>query len=347
LAVHNGGRTADFSPYQVESFVNPVPGLLIEKLSETSRVVLAGHINPDVDALGAMLGLARALPAREVTFSTGGQSVQNRLAFMLELGECRPAQSDDIARAETVVVVDTANVRRVGIEGGWGAISDKCVINIDHHITNEDFGQVNWVVGHRASTSEMVYELIRTAGWSIDSKTATLLLAGIHSDTCGFTLPTVAAETFETAASLLRAGANLPRIGEQLFRSQSQHEFDLIRAVYRNTRLACDGLVAYSTLSLAEIRAAGCTPADIDDQVSIPRSLSGVRMAILLSEIEPGVIRINLRGEDMTPVLPVAASLGGGGHTYAAGVRVRGSMNDALQRILTTATDCLRHFPAL
>ena len=324
-----------------------VPRPLIEKLAEARRVVLAAHVNPDVDALGAMLGLARAMPAIEVTFSAGGQSVQNRLAFMVELGECRPAQADDIARAEAVVVVDTANIRRIGIEGGWDAIADKCVINIDHHITNEDFGEFNWVAGHRASTSEMIDELIRVAGWPLDPKTATLLLAGIHSDTCGFTLPTVAAETFETAASLRRAGANLPQIGEQLFRSQSLHEFELIRAVYRNTRLACDGLVAYSTLSLAEIHAAGCSPADIDDQVSIPRSLSGVRMAILLSEVELGVIRINLRGEDMTPVLPVATSLGGGGHTYAAGVRMRASMSDALQRILAEAATCLGSSPIL
>lgn len=321
--------------------MNAVPDRLIETLAQARRIILAGHVSPDVDALGAMLALARAVPTREVAVSLGGKPVQGRLAFMLELGECRLAETGDVGRAEVVVVVDTANTRRIGIEGGWDTIADKFVVNIDHHITNEDFGRLNWVAGDTASTSEMVYQLIRSAGWPIDPKTATLLLAGIHSDTCGFTLPTVTPETFETAASLLRAGADLVRIGAQLFRSQSLHEFKLIRAVYRNTRLACDGHVAYSTLTLAEIRDAGCTPADIDEQVSIPRSLSGVRMGILLSEIEPGIVRVNLRGEDGTPVLPVAEALGGGGHAFAAGARLRGAMDEVLERVLSAAAACL------
>jgi len=325
--------------------VNGVPDKVIEALTHVRPTVLAGHVGPDVDALGAMLGLARVLPARDVTASTGDQPIQARLNFMLELGECRIAEAGDVARAETVVVVDTANTKRIAIEGGWEAIADKYVVNIDHHITNEDFGQVNWVVDHAGSTCEMVYRLIRAAGWPLDPKTATLLLAGIHSDTCGFTLPTVGPETFEAAAELRRAGADLDRIGAQLFRSQSLHEFQLVRTVYQNTRLACRGLVAYSTLTLEEIRTAGCTPADIDEQVSIPRSLSGVRMGILLSEIEPGLVRVNLRGEDGTPVLPLAVALGGGGHTFAAGARIHGSMEHALQRVLCEADRFLsEHF---
>ena len=126
-----------------------------------------------------------------------------------------------------------------------------------------------------------------------------------------------------------------------MLRSQRQHEFELIRAVYHNTKLAAGARIAYSSLTHEEILAAGCNMQDIDDQVSIPRSLSGICMAILLTEGEPGVIRINLRGEEGTPVLPLAQRLGGGGHTYSAGARIRGRMDQVIKRVVDEATHTL------
>jgi bifunctional oligoribonuclease and PAP phosphatase NrnA len=122
-----------------------------------------------------------------------------------------------------------------------------------------------------------------------------------------------------------------------LCRSQEQHEFDLIRLVYHNTRLASAGRIAYSTLTYDEIKTTGCTPEDIDDQVSIPRSLSRIQIAMLFSEAERGVVRINFRGEGGKAVLPLAERLGGGGHTYSAGARIRGTMDAVVERVLVEA----------
>src|SRR4029079_10845131 len=161
--------------------------------------------------------------------------------------------------------------------------------------------------------------------------------AGIYSDTAAFSLPNANADSFEAAADLVRRGADVEQVRLQITRSQEPHEFDLIRTVYHNTRQAAGGLIAYSTLSYDDIHSAGCSPEDIDDQVSIPRSLSRIRMALLFSEGEKGVVRINLRGENGTPVLPLAEKLGGGGHTYSAGVRIRVDMNEVVARVLSSA----------
>lgn len=299
--------------------------------------MVAGHVNPDVDALGSMLALARAMPADDAAVILADRPVSAKLKFMLDLAGCPVADAGQLARCDVVIVLDTASIERTYVPGGWKAIADKLVVNIDHHISNTDFGHINWVVDNASSTSELIYRLISAAGWPLDNKTASLLFAGIYTDTCGFSLPSAAAETFETAAALVRAGADLEKIGAQLWRSRAPHEFELVRVVYHNTRLAGDGHIAYSTLTLDEIHAAKCTPADIDEHVSIPRSLSGIRIAILLSEMEPGLVRINLRGEDGTPVLSLAESLGGGGHTCAAGARVRGTMDEVRERVLEDA----------
>lgn len=317
------------------------PSELITALNGAQAPVIAGHMNPDVDALGAMLALARVLPAPDKAVTLPGKHLSRRLRFMLDWGKGPLADAARVARADVLVTVDAAGPNRVGVPGEWASVEDKFVVNIDHHVTNPDFGRINWVVDSASSSCELIYRLIVAAGWPLDGVTASLLYAGIHADTCGFTLPTASAATFEAMAGLVRAGADIEQVGARLYRSHHPHEFDLLRTVYHNTRLVGDGRIAYSTLTLGEIQAAGCTPGDIDDQVSIPRSLSGIRIAMLLSEAEPGLVRVNLRGEEDTEVLPLAVGLGGGGHAYSAGVRVRGTMDEVVARVLGQAVEFL------
>jgi len=319
-----------------------VPQQLIDKLESARNAVIAGHVSPDVDALASMLALAHCLPAADTVIALPGKATTQRLQFILDLkNDIAIADPDCMAASEMIVVVDTAVTKRINIDGKWESATDKFVVNIDHHITNTDFGHINWIEDNASSTSEMIYYLIRTAGWPLDEKTATILYAGIYADTDGFSLPNATAETFEAAASLVRSGANIEHVGEKLRRSQDPHQFDLIRTVYHNTRLTEDKNVAYSTLSHDDISGAGCIPEDIDDQVSIPRSLSGIKVAILFSEGHPGIIRINLRGEEGTPVLPIAQKLGGGGHTHSAGVRIKGKFDEVVKRVLDETTDYL------
>jgi phosphoesterase RecJ-like protein len=317
------------------------PRELIDALNAARRPLVAGHINPDVDAMGAMLALARGLPAPG-TIALPRTHVGKKVAFLRELApEIRVAGESDLARADTIIIVDTATTARINIAGKWEGIADRFVVNIDHHITNSDYGRINWIVDDASSTSEMVFNLLRYAAWPIDRVTASLLYAGLYSDTAGFSLPSATPQAFEAAAALVRLGADIERVGTSLCRSHHPSEFDLLRLVYHNTRLVPDGTIAYSTLSHEEISRCGCTPEDIDDQVSIPRSLCGIRIALLFSEIEPGIVRINLRGENGTPVLPVASSLGGGGHQFSAGVRVRGTLEAVIQRVIAEASGFL------
>lgn len=313
------------------------PTELIDALAQARAPLVIGHVTPDADAIASMLALARALPGGRAAAAVDRHKVAQKLRFMVELGDVPSADAARIAAADVVAIVDTAGTNRVNVEGKWEAVAGKFVVNIDHHITNPDFGRINWVDDAASSTSELIHRLITAAGWTLDAATASLLYAGIHSDTGGFSLPNTTAEALSAAAALVRAGADVETLGASLCRSQRRSEFDLIRTVYHNTRLAADGRLAYSTLSHDEILGAGCTAEDIDDQVSIPRSLSGVRVAMLFSEGEPGVIRINFRGEDGTPVLPLAQKLGGGGHTFSAGARIRDTMPAVVRRVLGEA----------
>ena len=327
-----------------------VPDELVDALCAMHRPVMISHVVPDADALGSMLGMARAwmgdVCQPRVSIPEG--SLSQRLTFMVKRAACATAAVEDFGRADGFVVLDTAKKPRANVgpelkQTDWSA--GRPVINIDHHDTNTNFGDINWVVGESGSASELVYHLLRRAERPIDPVTASLLFAGIHTDTIGFSLPTTTASALHAAGDLVARGADVGDLGERLCRSQRQSEFDLLRTVYANTKREADGQIAYSHASYAEIHDAGCTAADIDDQINVPRSLDGVRLAMLFTEGNEGKTRINFRGSGVVTVIELAGEFKGGGHAQAAGAILDCPLQEAIDIVVPRAIEHLRLFP--
>jgi len=324
---------------------------VLEALGALKAPVVISHVVPDADALGSMIATAigMASPTCTPTISLPAGSVSQRLQFLVD-GDGTPpvATAADFAAADGFVLLDTAKKPRcnVGVAlkaTDWSA--GRPIVNIDHHESNTMFGSTNWVVPDACSTCELVYYLFIAQGHAIDARIASLLFAGIQTDTIGFSLPTAGACAFQAAAALTAAGADVGDLGERLCRSQTKSEFDLLRVIYANTRTAADGQLAYSSATFDEIHDAGCTAADIDDQINVPRSLDGARLAILFTEGVAGKTRMNFRGSGAVTVVELAARFGGGGHSQAAGAILDGGVDDAMRRVLPVAEAHLKKFP--
>jgi phosphoesterase RecJ-like protein len=320
----------------------PPPRSVLDALRRVQRPFLVAHVTPDADALGAVLALAGTLRGQGVNAVAGltKKRVAKKLRFMFKL-------APDVPLADTwkpggdpdaIIVLDTASEKRIDIDPVPDLEGDLPVINLDHHITNPDFGRYNWVDPHAASTCEMIARLIRQLGWHPTPGVASLLYAGIHGDTAGFSLPSTSAATLHQAGDLVQAGADVSHIGELLCRSRRKPEFELLRRAYDHTTISDDGRIAYSFLTYDDIIESKCTADEIDDQVSIPLALKDICIAVLFSEGEPGVVRVNLRGEGETSVVEIAQCFGGGGHRQSAGVRLRDrTMPEAIREVLAAA----------
>ncbi len=323
---------------EFNSNLRPTPAFS-KQLTEIKRPLVLGHVTPDADCLGASLGLATAFREHGIEAAVGlpANCVAKRLGFMLELAPSTPRSLDWSAdgRYDSLVIVDTASEKRINIQPAPPLAGPVPTFNIDHHITNTDFGRHNWVNPHASSTCEMIALLLDGLKWIPTAPVASLLYAGIHGDTAGFSLPSTTSDSLHIAADLVRAGADVSHIGEQLCRSQGRNDFELLRRVYDHTTVVAGGRIAFSHLTFQDITESGCTADDIDDQVSIPRALKGVAIAMLFSEGEPGVIRINLRGEGKVHVLELAQQFGGGGHQQSAGVRVK---NKPMEQVIAETT---------
>ncbi len=323
----------------------PIPDNLIPTLNSWRRPLVVGHVRPDADCLGAMFAVALTWPGDDgkASVSLPEGSLSRRLAFLADWVDAPIVEPSAFAGADGFVAVDTAKKPRCNIDRSldetWS--DGRSLINIDHHASNTQFGAINWVDANAGSACELIYRLIRVADRPIQPLVASLLYAGIHSDTVGFSLPSTASSALHAAADLVDCGARVAEIGERLCRSQSKPEFDLNRVIYDNTRLVADGDIAYATASYDEISRAGCTYADIDDQAEIPRSLSGIRVAILFTEGKPGKTRLNLRGEAGVNVLELSRKLGGGGHEQAAGAILDATIDAAVDRVIPMAIEHL------
>jgi len=264
---------------------------------------------------------------------------------MLDWAEVEPAVDADFADADAdrIVVVDTSQPSRAGVPKtlpeDWHRSGT--VLNIDHHFTNTCFGEVDWIVDDASSTSELVYLLLRAMGLPIDPVSASLLYAGMYTDTGGFSLPNTNAKALHTAADLVELGASPSDIAARLDRSLGPAQFDLLKLIYQNTRRAADGALAYSSISHTELTQMGCDASDIDEQVNVPRSVMGISIAALLTEVHPGRVRLNLRGEHDTQVAGLAQQFGGGGHRQAAGAILACPLNEAVERVVSAAAEML------
>ncbi len=325
-----------------------VPEYVTNAIHKLKRPVMIAHVTPDADALGSMFGMAIALASSNCTprVSLPEGSLSLRLAFLADWAKPVAATREDFEQADGFVVLDTARRSRCLVDKSWKDTEwadGRPMIVIDHHGTNTQFGTVNWVVGDAGSTCELVYDVLVTMETPINAVCASMLYAGIHSDTHGFSLRSTTASALRTTAELVRMGADVGEIGELLYHTQARSEFELMRVVYANTKVVEGGSVAYSVASHDDIASAGCSAADIDDQVSVPRALVGVKIAIFFSEGIKGETRINFRGKGGTTVVELAQRFGGGGHAQSAGAILPCGVEAAVEQVLPAAIEHTRN----
>ncbi len=318
-----------------------VPESIGPAIRQAHHIALVGHVTPDADALASMGALWLALPELGKTphLVLPAGTVSRQLEYLVRYAGLRPATATDLADCDLILALDTAKERRLNDGDHLATRTSIPIINIDHHTTNTEFGRWNWIVGQASSTSELVYALLRGLECQITPTIATLLYAGIHTDTQGFSLSNTGPNSLKVGHELALAGAQMHEVCERMHRSRSRGEFELLGIVYRNTQISDDGRLAWSTVSHAELAATGCGASDIDDQVEVPRAIERIAVAILFSEGEVGKIRLNFRGESGVSVLELAQQFGGGGHHASAGARLKGTMAEVVAKVLPAALE--------
>ncbi len=306
---------------------------ILDRIGESKTICVGGHVRPDGDCIGSQLALALALrkQGKEV-FCWNEDPTPHKYAFLDPdhvLQRPKGGREFDLA-----VALDCASFERLGAIGPAIA-KRKLLINIDHHRSNTKYGDLNWISAREASTGELVFRLLRSAGWPISAAIADALFTAVSTDTGSFQYPTTQPVTYHTAGELVKLGANLDTICREVYQSYSLSRVRLLKHVYNHFPLTHHDQIAYLWLKKKDFARTGADRSDTEGVIDHIRAIEPVVVACVFEEIEPELTRISLRSKSPdVNVDEIAAQFGGGGHNAAAGARFEGNPLSVQRRVI-------------
>jgi phosphoesterase RecJ-like protein len=306
-----------------------------KRLNAAQGILIASHVRPDGDAIGALLAMGLSLQAAGKTVQMvlqDGIPASFRFLEGHELVQKEPKDGWD-----TFISVDCADYKRLGKIFESVRKPD---INIDHHITNEKFGALNLIEGEEVATSAILTNYLPQWGLEITPPVANALLMGIVTDTLGFRTANTTPESLRQAATLMERGANLTDL----------YSRSLVRKTYPAARYwgaglssleRSDGLV-WGTLTLADRQTAGYGGNDDADLINLISAIEGSKVGMIFVEQADRHVKISWRAlEDGVDVSKIAKHFGGGGHAAAAGADIPGVLSEIQPRVLQTTREML------
>ncbi len=312
-------------------------------LSRAQRPLLLAHQQPDGDALGATLGLMHLLAEQgkaPLVYSAG--PIPEEYEFLPGLNQLLtevPSAGD----IDLAVVLDCHEAMRTGRASGDFLQNFEPVAIVDHHQGQAELGQAAWVDPSYAATCEMLAVLAGEMGWSLTAEAATCLFVGLQTDTGSFRYANTTPLSFQVAARLEEAGAEVWPISQEVYATRPQR-LKLLGRIMDSLWTSPDGALAVSQVRLKDLAALQAGPQDLEQAVEMIRLIPGVEAAALLREVSTGGVKVSLRSRGQVDVARVAMSLGGGGHKNAAGVTLEGSLKKVrkqIQELLSQSLEAL------
>ena len=312
---------------------------IIRCLLEGNHFALIAHMLPDGDSIGSLLGLGRALilAGKKVKMFNPGP-VPHIYRFLKGSEE---VQCDSFLSGSEVqvIVLDCSDPERLGALKEQVMASEK-IINIDHHVTNQRFGHLNYVNFDSAATGEIIYTLLEEARFNLDKDVAEALYVAIATDTGSFKFDNTTADTHRVAAALLGFGLRPAQIAQGVFDERPLVHYLLLHDALAGLEMYSDNKLAVMTLSCDQRLRRGALSEDLDGIVNYSRNIEGVELGILFYADRADEVKVGFRSKNID-VSALAAIFGGGGHAKAAGCRLKGTFEAVKVKVITAAEKTL------
>lgn len=305
-----------------------------KRIAESNRILCVSHDRPDGDAIGSLVAMGLLLEGlgKEVEM-VNFDPVPDALAFLPQSDRVR--QPDAKTDADLMIVLDSAGKDRVNSAVWTFAEGIDDVINIDHHISNTQFGTWNYVDSDSPATGQIVFQLAEKLGWKLDATIAENLYAAISTDTGSFRYPSTTSETYRIIAALVDQGVDVGGTNRMLYENYPERRVLVLRELLQDMRIDFDGRCASLALPIEVTNSLGLQLGDTEGIVDIVRAIDSVVVAVFFEELSNGKIRVSSRSkDDRCDVGKICGEFGGGGHTLAAGARMAGPLDDARNRFL-------------
>lgn len=317
---------------------------VIQEIQRNRSFLISTHVNPEGDALGSSLALGLLLKSLGKQALVVNRDPVPRFLNFLPYQQIFE-QRDRVTEAyDVLAVLDCGDLARTGLFDPL-RMPARRVVNIDHHVSNQKFGHINWVRVDAASTGEMIYELIKALGRPITPEIALCLYTTLVTETGSFRYSNTTARTFEISAELVKLGIEPWKVAQQLFERNTRGQLQLLTELLKGMEFSKDGRTAWMVVSQDLFKMTGTSVEDIENFINYPRSVEGVEVALLFRQLPQDGYKVSLRSKGRVDVAKLAEQFGGGGHPNAAGCVVKGSLEQVKARVLSSVEEALRRLP--
>ena len=319
---------------------SPDHAAFMEFVARYQKFLLTTHVNPDGDGLGSEVAMALWLRAMGKDVRVLNDSVVPTAFLFLTQDQTLESWDAEIAEqrfteADALIVLDTSNRQRIG---RLAPLLDQHIIPIaivDHHASHTTgFGQVNVIEPDASSTVEIVYDLLKESNATLTPAIAEALYVALMTDTGSFRYSNTDSHAHRMAADLLAHGLDPGKIHNKVHSHASAGRLRFFGEVLSAIEMLEDGRVVVMEASPEQFQRHGLVGSDTEGLVDMPRTIAGVDVVALFSEVEPGKVKVSLRSTGRVDIDAICTGLGGGGHRHAAGVLLRGTRADARSRVL-------------
>ena len=298
-------------------------------IKEAHYILILTHQNPDADTISCALSLSNFMFENKIKHKVFNSSsdIPRVLNFLPKFDKI----TTQIPKFyDLIIYVDCADKKRVGIE----LVDDVKIINIDHHQSNNNFGDINIVDASKASTAEVLYNFFEQNNLKISKNTAQCLYVGIYDDSIAFTTPRTTKETFQTINKLVATGISPSKIADNLLRRDSLARYRILPKILETLELHLEGKLATIYMDENWIKETGASTHECDDVVNMVLNIAIVEV-IAYFRVLNGKVRVSLRSKNEIDVSNIAKNFNGGGHKNAAGLSIDTTIiDDAKQKIV-------------
>ncbi len=319
-------------------------------LVENNTFVFSTHLQPDADGVGSELGLARYLTSLGKTVHILNPSpLRVNLEFMSDEGEIDVYHSSRhaelVSQSDVFISFDIGHydrLKEVGIDLKSMNIPK---VSIDHHPGDKSQFDISLDFPTASSTGVLIYDLINSMDESATSREeiAIPIYAAIMSDTGNFRFNNTDPETLLAAANLVKAGVKPYDLYVRLYEDlNTPGRLQVIQRLLKSLKYECDGRLAWSIIDFDDISPLGAVPDDMNSLSDFIRSIKGVEVGISITRMPGQTVDVSFRSKGKIPINTVAQSFGGGGHAFAAGCHVEGSLEEAARSIVSKSIEAIK-----
>lgn len=308
---------------------------IIKEIQKHKTFLVSTHVNPDADALASELAVALYLKGlKKKVHVVNVEEAPSRFSFIPAVHLIQSLKDYKRIDYDVAIILDCGDLDRIDAVKTL-LDKDKGLINIDHHLTNDSFGKINYIDPNASSTAEVLFDLFKMAKFPLSKDMAVLLYLGIMTDTGSFRYDSTTAYTHKVTSELMKFKFSVSDLYRKLYERVPIEDLKLFTKVVNSFEKLHDGRVVYIEMRKKTIDKFS-KEFDVRDKIfNFLRAIKGVEVIIILTEDGPNKTRANFRsqGENVN-VADLAYYFKGGGHRKASGCMIHMGLVDAKAQLL-------------